>query len=103
MIEIDREDGAIQAIRIDGESFDSDDGETWFLPKGLIRDLAVSELPEDAVFEIGLHPNFPPFISRVRRLLTCPAKAYQVEVEDSACVIRLWPEIPAVFALHRLK
>jgi hypothetical protein len=35
--------------------------------------------------------------------LTCPAKAYQVEVEDSACVVGLWPEIPAVFALHRLK
>ena len=36
-------------------------------------------------------------------LVTCPAKAYQVEVEDSACVVGLWPEIPAVFALHRLK
>ena len=35
--------------------------------------------------------------------MTCPAKAYQVEVEDSACVVGLWPEIPAVFALHRLK
>jgi hypothetical protein len=52
MIEIDREDGVIQALRIEGESLDSDDGETWFLPKGLIRDLAVSDLPEDAVFEI---------------------------------------------------
>jgi hypothetical protein len=35
--------------------------------------------------------------------LTCPAKAYQVEVEDSACVVRLRPEIPAFFALNRLK
>jgi hypothetical protein len=34
--------------------------------------------------------------------VTCPAKAYQVEVEDSACVVGLWPEIPAVFALNRL-
>jgi hypothetical protein len=32
----------------------------------------------------GLLPKFPPFISRVDRFLTCPAKAYQVEVEDSA-------------------
>jgi hypothetical protein len=47
--------------------------------------------------------NFPPFISRDRDCLTCPAKVYQVEVEDSACVAGLWPEIPAVFALHRLK
>ena len=30
-------------------------------------------------------PNFPPLISRDRRLLTCPAKAYQVEVEGTAC------------------
>jgi hypothetical protein len=28
----------------------------------------------------GLHPDFPPIISRARRLLTCPAKADQVEV-----------------------
>lgn len=52
MIEIDREDDGIQAIRIDGESLDLDDGETWFLPKGLIRDLAVNNLPENAIFEI---------------------------------------------------
>ena len=44
-----------------------------------------------------------PSRSRGFGLLTCPAKAYQVEVEDSACVVGLWPEIPAVFALHRLK
>jgi hypothetical protein len=44
-----------------------------------------------------------PKITVVPWALTCPAKAYQVEVEDSDCVIRLWPEIPAVFALNRLK
>jgi hypothetical protein len=27
--------------------------------------------------------------------MICPAKAYQVEVEDSACVVGLWPEIQA--------
>lgn len=52
MIEIDREFDEIHAIRIDGESLDSDDGETWFLPKGLIRGLAVNDLPENVVFEI---------------------------------------------------
>lgn len=53
MIETDRDDEGTQAIRIDGESLDSDDGETWFLPKGLIRDPAVNDLPEDAIFEIS--------------------------------------------------
>jgi hypothetical protein len=52
MIEIDRDEDEILAIRIDGESLDSDDGETWFLPKGLIGELAVNELPDQAVFEI---------------------------------------------------
>ena len=52
MIEIDQENGEIHAIRIDGESLDSDDGERWILPKGLIRDLAVNDLPNDAIFEI---------------------------------------------------
>jgi hypothetical protein len=48
-------------------------------------------------------PDHPPQSIRVMVDVTCPAKAYQVEVEDSACVVGLWPEIPAVFALHRLK
>ena len=52
MIDVDREFDEIHAIRIDGESLDSDDGETWFLPKALVRGLAVNDLPEDVVFEI---------------------------------------------------
>jgi hypothetical protein len=52
MIEVDREFDEIHAIRIDGESLDSDDGETWFLPKGLIRGLAVNDLPENVMFEM---------------------------------------------------
>jgi hypothetical protein len=52
MIEIDREQDEILAIKIDGESLDSDDGENWFLPKGLIGELAVNDLPDQAVFEI---------------------------------------------------
>jgi three-Cys-motif partner protein len=36
---------------------------------------------KDILYEDGLHPKFPPFISRVRRLLTCPAKVYQPALE----------------------
>ncbi len=52
MIKISREHGEIIAITIDGEPLDSDDGEGWFLPKALIRDLTVDELPQDVTFEI---------------------------------------------------
>jgi hypothetical protein len=38
--------------------------------------------------------------SILHRLLT--AKVFQIEVEDSACVIGLWLGIPTVFALDRL-
>jgi len=31
--------------------------------------------------------------------MTCPEKAYQVEVENSACVIQLRPVWPAVLAV----
>ena len=34
----------------------------------------------------GLLPNAHQIVSRVGYHLTCPAKAYQVEVESSACV-----------------
>jgi hypothetical protein len=33
----------------------------------------------------GLLPDARQIISRVGRCLTCPAKAYQVEVEELAC------------------
>ena len=33
------------------------------------EELRVFESPDQVC---GLHPNFPPFISRVRRFLTCP-------------------------------
>src|SRR5437762_563918 len=54
MIEIEGEPDEILAIRIDGEALTSDDGETWFLPKGLVRDLVVNDLPECTSFEICL-------------------------------------------------
>src|SRR5205823_6173386 len=40
-------------IHVSGEALRSDDGEIWFLPKGLIStDLPVNELPEHATFEL---------------------------------------------------
>lgn len=55
MIEIDGEPDEILSIRINGESLHSDDGETWYLPKGLIGDVPVNQLPDTAVFEICDH------------------------------------------------
>ncbi|MBE0516836.1 MAG: hypothetical protein IBX41_05525 [Methanophagales archaeon] len=52
MIKVDRESGEIHSIIMNGETLDTDDGETWFLPKGLIGEIAVNDLPDDAVFEI---------------------------------------------------
>lgn len=42
----------ILSIQIEGESLNSDDGETWFLPKGLIGDIAINDLPKEVAFEI---------------------------------------------------
>ncbi len=53
VVEIDGEGHEILAIRVSGEALRSDDGETWFLPKGLVSpDMLVNELPEHATFEI---------------------------------------------------
>src|SRR5208337_1779299 len=53
MIEVDRDEfGEIRSIRADGETLHSDDGETWYLLKGLIGDAPVNELPETVSFEI---------------------------------------------------
>ena len=51
-IEIDGEADDICAIRINGESLESDNGDSWFLPKGLIGELAVNDLPENETFDI---------------------------------------------------
>ncbi len=52
MIEVHGELDEIQGIRVNGEPLDSDDGETWYLPKGLIGETLVNQLPETAIFEI---------------------------------------------------
>jgi len=46
MIGVEENDGEITSIAVNGETLDSDDGELWFLPKGLVAGLnrlAVSE------------------------------------------------------------
>lgn len=53
MIEVDRDEfEQITAIRVDGDTLHSDDGETWFLPKGLMGDNSIADLPGDVTFEI---------------------------------------------------
>ena len=44
--------GVITNILVDDERLRSDDGELWFLPKRLIGDASVAELPDAATFEI---------------------------------------------------
>ncbi len=51
MIEIQDAGGEITGITINGEALDSDDGEVWFLPKGLVAGLKVSDLPDTVAFE----------------------------------------------------
>lgn len=55
MIEVDQQDGEIHAIRLNGEALQSDDGERWLLPKGLVGDLLVNDLPENATFDLCDH------------------------------------------------
>ncbi len=55
MIEVDGEPDEILSIRINGEPLHSDDGETWYLPEGLIAEVPVNQLPDTAVFEICDH------------------------------------------------
>ncbi len=53
MIEVDRNEfGEITAIRVEGEPLHSDDGETWFLPKALMGDNSVADVPNDVSFEV---------------------------------------------------
>lgn len=42
----------IKQIFINGEEIDSDDGETYHVPKGLLKGIRFSEMPENVSFEI---------------------------------------------------
>ena len=84
MIEIRDDHGEITGITINGEALDSDDGEIWFLPKGLIPGLKVSDLPDSVVFEPCKHREDSMVILdtipiRLRRL---DSSKVHVEFED---------------------
>ena len=46
------EDGLADRIYINGEELDTDDGETYHVPKGLLKGVRLSEMPEGVDFEI---------------------------------------------------
>jgi hypothetical protein len=52
MIEIEKDEDEILSIKINGESLDSDDGESWHTPKGLLRNIKISDLPENVEFSL---------------------------------------------------
>lgn len=52
MLEIEHDNDEILSITLNGEQLRTDDGETWFLPKGLVSDTEVNDLPDNAVFEV---------------------------------------------------
>ena len=57
---------------------------------------------EERRSDTGLPPDARQIIGRVFDSVTCPAKAYQIEVEKTGCVIHLRPVRPAFCALKRL-
>lgn len=52
MIEYTEKYGEIISITLNGESLDSDDGETWYTPKTLLKGIKVDELPEGVSFAL---------------------------------------------------
>ncbi len=52
MIRITRTHDEIVAISFNGEDLQTDGGEKWYLPKGLIGNEIVNHLPDDTIFEI---------------------------------------------------
>lgn len=51
-IEVRRSDsGEVVSLRVDGIDFDSDDGETWFVPKSCLKKVNTASLPEDVQIE----------------------------------------------------
>ena len=45
-------DNSIEQILINGEEIDSDDGEIYLVPKGLLKGVSFNEMPHDVSFEI---------------------------------------------------
>jgi hypothetical protein len=85
MIQVTRIFDEIDSIEIDGERLRSDDGETWFLPKGLIGETAVNDLPPEAIFEIcqGIEGSVIMFDSIPVHLQRMGDSRVRLEFEDS--------------------
>lgn len=85
MIQVNRIFDEIDSIEIDGERLRSDDGETWFLPKGLIGETAVNDLPPEAIFEIcqGIEDSVIMFDSIPVHLQRMGDSRVRLEFEDS--------------------
>ncbi|MGD9211601.1 MAG: hypothetical protein PVI90_12525 [Desulfobacteraceae bacterium] len=73
MIRITRTNDEIVAISFNGEDLQSDGGERWYLPKGLVGDEIVNHLPANIIFEICSHNenqkigrgNIPIYIEKI--------------------------------------
>ena len=52
MIKTTEEHGEICSISINDEELQSDDGDIWHLPKGLVGDTSVEEIPNNVIFEV---------------------------------------------------
>jgi hypothetical protein len=52
MVEYTEESGEIISVSLNGESLDSDDGESWHTPKTLLKGIKVDDLPEGVSFAL---------------------------------------------------
>ena len=42
----------VSSVCINGETLDSEDGEVWYCPKSILKDVQVNDLPENIVVRI---------------------------------------------------
>lgn len=75
----------VHAVAIRGNSLDSDDGETWFLPKSLTVDLKIADLPLDLAFDVcNRHENSIAFLDSVpMRLRKIANNRVCIEIDDT--------------------
>jgi hypothetical protein len=52
MIEYEEDCGEIISISINGERIDSDDGDSWNVPRAMLKGIKVSEMPDNIFFSI---------------------------------------------------